>query len=167
MAEEKVAAQENAPQPQFNIERIYLKDLSLECPKGYDAFVKQWKPRIDLDINNTQTKLSDNLYEVVLRLTVTARDTDSDESIYLIEIQQAGSFRVAGIPEVDLRRALSTFAPTTLFPYARETIDSLVTKANFPPLRLAPINFDMLLAQAIQRQKKAEEAGVEDKETIQ
>lgn len=168
MAEENTAAQEKAPQPQFNIERIYLKDLSLECPKGYDAFIKQWKPRIDLDINNTQSKLADNLYEVVLRLTITAKDTDSDESIYLIEIQQAGSFRVAGIAEAELRRALSTVAPTTLFPYARETIDSLVTKANFPPLRLAPINFDMLLAQAIQRQKQAQESqGEEVKETLQ
>lgn len=165
MAEEQ-AATEKAPQPKFGIERVYLKDLSLECPKGYAAFNQQWKPRVDLDINNSQTKIEDDLYEVVLRLTITAKDAnaDTDESIYLIEIQQAGTFRASGLAEADLRRVLSTVAPTTLFPYARETIDSVVVKANFPPLRLAPINFDMLLAQAIQRQKEANE---EQTETIQ
>ena len=168
MAEEQTATNENAPKAQFGIERIYLKDLSLECPKGYEAFQKPWKPRVDLDINNSQNKLADDLYEVVLRLTVTAKDTDSDESIYLVEIHQAGTFRASGIPDAELRRVLSTVAPTTLFPYARETIDGLVTKANFPPLRLAPINFDMLLAQAVQRQKHAQESAASDEnaETI-
>lgn len=169
MAEEQAAAQENAPKPQFGIERIYLKDLSLECPKGHDAFKLEWKPRIDLDINNSQTKLEDDLYEVVLRLTITAKNAETEESIYLIEIHQAGTFRASGIADAELRRVLSTVAPTTLFPYARESIDSLVTKANFPPLRLAPINFDLLLAQAIQRQKQAQEnqASEEAAETIQ
>lgn len=156
MAEEQAAASEKPSAPQFGIERVYLKDVSLECPKGAEAFTKSWKPRVDLDINNAQTKLADDLYEVVLRLTITAKDVDSEESIYLIEIHQAGTFRVQGFSEADLRRVLATAAPTTLFPYARETVDSLVVKANFPALRLAPINFDMLLAQAIKSQKEAE-----------
>lgn len=149
-----------APSAQFSIERVYVKDLSLECPLGAKAFGKAWKPRVDLDINNTQTKLADDLYEVVLRLTITAKDNESEENIYLVEIHQAGTFKVAGLPEQELRRVLATLAPSTLFPYARETVDSLVVKANFPPLRLAPINFDMLLAQAIQRQKQAEKTEV-------
>lgn len=165
MAEETAPAEQAETQPQFGIERIYIKDLSVECPQGPAAFGKPWKPRIDLDINNSQSKLADDLYEVVLRLTITAADNESDENFYLVEIQQAGTFRAAGMSEQDLRRVLATLAPSTLFPYARETVDSLVNKANFPPLRLAPINFDMLLAQAIQKQKQAEDSS--NTETVQ
>ena len=165
MAEEQQATTENSQAPQFAIERVYLKDVSLECPQGAEAFGKPWKPRINLDINNAQTKLADDIYEVVLRLTVTVQDNESEENIYLIEIHQAGAFRVTGLPEQELRRVLATVAPTTLFPYARETIDGLAVKANFPPLCLAPINFDMLLAEAVKRQQQAEQ--VEGSETVQ
>lgn len=168
MAEEQqeVATEQAPQQAQFGIETIYLKDLSLECPQGAVAFTKAQKPKVNMDINNAQSKLADDVYEVVLRLTVTVQDNETDENIYLIEIQQAGIFRVKGIPDEDLRRVLATVAPTTLFPYARETIDSLVTKANFQPLRLAPINFDALLAEAVKRQQEAEQQA-EGTETVQ
>lgn len=154
--EETTAAPEQAVQPQFAIERIYIKDLSLECPKGVAAFGKAWKPKMDLDLNNSQDKVAEDLYEVVLSLTVKATDAESGDTVYLVEVQQAGTFRAAGIPETDLRRLLATMAPSTLFPYARETIDGLVTKAGFAPVRLAPINFDALLAQAVQKHQAAE-----------
>ncbi len=149
-------AGDGAQQAHFGIDRIYLKDLSLECPQGSSAFSKPWKPRIDLDINSSQGKLSEDLYEVVLRLTVTTKEEESQDTLFLIEIHQAGTFRVKGLSDVDVRHALATAAPTALFPYARETIDSLAVRANFPPLHLAPINFDALLAQAVERQKRAE-----------
>lgn len=161
MADEQQAATEQPQAPaaaQFGVERIYLKDISLECPQGAAAFGKDWKPRVNLDINNAQGKLAEDVYEVVLRLTITVQDNDSQENIYLIEIQQAGAFRVTGLQDQELRRVLATMAPATLFPYARETIDSLAVKANFPPLRLAPINFDALLAEAVKRQQEAEQA---------
>ena len=160
MAEEQEAAgteQQEQQQAQFGIESIYLKDLSLECPQGAAAFGKQWKPRVNMDINNAQSKLADDLYEVVLRLTIRVQDNESGDNIYLIEIHQAGAFRITGLPDPELRRILATVAPNTLFPYARETIDGLVIKANFPPLRLAPINFDALLAEAVKRQQQSEQ----------
>lgn len=168
MAEEQQeAATEQTEQPaQFGIERIYLKDVSLECPQGALAFGKPWKPRINMDINNSQNKLADDVYEVVLKLTVTVQDDESSDNIFLVEIHQAGAFRVAGFPDQEVRRVLATVAPNTLFPYARETIDSLVVKANFPPLRLGPINFDALLAEAVKRQQEAEQQG-EGTDTVQ
>ena len=153
---------QQAPKVQFGIERIYLKDLSLESPLGAAAFSKAWKPRVNLDINSSQSKLDEDLYEVVLKLTVTTKDDDSDETLYLVEIHQAGSFRARGLAGQELQQVLATVAPATLFPYARETVDSIVNKANFPPLRLAPINFDLLFAQAIQKHKEGAES-----ETVQ
>ncbi|MEQ9210862.1 MAG: protein-export chaperone SecB [Pseudomonadales bacterium] len=163
MANEETGAtggtEQQTQKPTFGIDRIYLKDVSLECPKGFEAFSnKSLKPRVEMDINNVQNKITDELYEVVLGLTVNVKDVESDESIYLIEIEQAGTFRVVGLPEQDLRRVLSTMAPSTLFPYAREAIDDLVLKANFPPLRLSPVNFDMLFSQALQKQQEKAEA---------
>jgi len=157
--EETGATEQQTQKPTFGIDRIYLKDVSLECPKGVEAFFNNsWKPRVEMDINNVQNKINDELYEVVLGLTVTVKDTESQESIYLIEIEQAGTFRVSGIADQDLRRILSTMAPSTLFPYAREAIDCLVLRANFPPLRLSPVNFDALFAQALQKQQQDAEA---------
>ena len=154
---------EQSKAPQFAIERIYLKDLSLEAPRGPEAF-KTWQPAVNLDINTKQTTLQDGVHEVVLTLTVNVKEKDSEAIYFLIEIQQAGIFRTANIPAAELRKALASVAPSTLFPYARESVDSLATKAGFPPLRLAPINFDALLQQAIKQQG---EAGVPPQETIQ
>ncbi len=168
MANEETGATEQQTQrPRFGIERIYLKDVSLECPKGNEAFSKSWNPRVDMDLNNAQNKISDELYEVVLRITATVKDGESGDNYYLIEIEQAGTFRVVDIPEEELRRVLSTVAPSALFPYARETIDSLVTKANFPPLRLAPINFESLYQRAVDQQKQAETNSPDNSDTVQ
>jgi preprotein translocase subunit SecB len=135
-------------QPFFAIDRIYVKDISLECPRGLEAF-KSWSPTINLDINTKQTQLQEGTHEVVLTLTVRARERESELTYFLVELQQAGLFRTANIAESELRRVLATIAPATLFPYARETIDGLVVKAGFPPLHLAPINFDALLKAAM------------------
>lgn len=147
---------------QFAIERIYIKDLSLESPRGLEAF-KGWKPTINLDINTKQTTLQEGLHEVVLTLTVNVREKDTDAVYFLIEIQQAGVFRTANIPDTELRRLLATVGPTTLFPYARESIDSLSVKAGFPPLQIAPINFDAMMQAAMQKQSQ----GASASDTIQ
>lgn len=153
MTEQEKSANPSAEAPQFAIERIYVKDVSLETPMGLEAFGK-WQPQINLDINTRHNKIDDTRYEVVLRLTVTAKQADSEESYFLIEIHQAGLFVAQNFPENELLRLLGTLAPATLFPYAREAIDSLAVKANFPPLRLAPINFDLLWQNA-QAQKNS------------
>ncbi len=149
-------ANEQSQAPFFAIERIYVKDISLECPRGLEAF-KSWTPAVNLDINTKQVSLQEGLHEVVLTVTARVTEKDSESVYFLVEIHQAGLFRTANIGESELRRVLATVAPATLFPYARESVDSLAIKAGFPPLRLAPINFDALLKAA--SDKQASEAG--------
>jgi len=137
-------------QQQFSLQRIYVKDVSFETPQGPDVFRQQWKPRVNLEINTRQNRIDDNNFEVVLTLSVTA--TQDDKTAFLAEVQQAGIFFVAGMSEAQLRQALGTVCPNILFPYAREAIDNLVTRGSFPPLMLAPVNFDALYQQAVKQQ---------------
>jgi preprotein translocase subunit SecB len=157
MAENQQAAgTENQNQPQFALQRIYVKDLSFESPNAPLVFQEQWKPQVNLDLNTAHNKISDNQYEVVLSLTVTAKVA------YIVEIQQAGVFMVSGIEGPQLGQMLGAYCPTILFPYAREAIDGIVNKGSFPALMLAPVNFDAIYAQALKR--KQEEAAGEAKE---
>ena len=136
---------------QFLIQRIYTKDLSLENPMGPKAFTITDQPTINQDLASEINKINDELYETILKLTITA--SLDDKAIFLVEIQQAGLFAIKGIEGDNLSRVLNTVCPQILFPYARETIDSALTKATFPPLMLPPINFDALYAQALEEQK--------------
>lgn len=152
-------ADENTQQPaqQFALQRIYIKDVSFETPQGIEIFRQQWKPRVNLEMNTRQTKIDDQNYEVVLTLSVTA--TQDDKTAFIAEVQQGGIFFVAGIAEPQLRQVLATVCPSILFPYAREAIDNLATRGSFPPLMLAPVNFDALYAQALkQQQDKGQQA---------
>jgi preprotein translocase subunit SecB len=161
MAENQQAAgNENQNQPQFALQRIYVKDLSFESPNSPLVFQEQWKPQVNLDLNTAHNKLSDNQYEVVLSLTVTAKV--GDKVAYIVEIQQAGVFLVAGIEGAQLGQMLGAYCPNILFPYAREAIDATVNRGSFPALMLAPVNFDAIYAQALKR--KQEEAVGEAKE---
>ncbi|GAA6167004.1 protein-export chaperone SecB [Sessilibacter corallicola] len=165
MAEEHAAGQaasEGSEQKvQFAIQRIYIKDLSFEAPMGAQAFRKQWKPAINQELNTKTTKIDENLYEVILTLTVTVKI--EEETAFLVEVQQGGAFTVAGLEGQQLAHALNTACPQILFPYAREAIDGVVTKGSFPALMLPPVNFDALFAQAVaQAQQNAEAKGQED-----
>ncbi len=139
-------------QPQFALKRVYLKDASLETPAAPGVFTKQWQPEVNLDINTRSTSLDEGHFEVVLSLTVTVKN--EGEPAFLIEVQQAGIFLLAGLGEAETKHTLGAFCPNILFPYAREAIDNLASKASFPALMLAPVNFDALYAQ--QQQKAAE-----------
>ena len=143
-------AEEQAPQ--FSIQRIYLKDISLEAPNSPQSFTQEWKPDINLEMNTQSQELGEDVYEVVLTLTVTAKN--EADTAFLIEVQQAGIFVVSGMEEGETHHALGAFCPNILFPYARETIDSLVVKASFPALMLAPVNFDALFAQQVEKMQK-------------
>ena len=148
-ANEPVAAGENSTSAgiEFSVQRIYLKDLSFESPQGAKSFTRQWKPKVNQDLSTKIAKLDDNHYEVVLSITITV--TDETDTLYLAEIHQAGVFFVKGLNEQQLAGILNTQCPNILFPYARETIDSVVTKGTFPALMLPPINFDALFQQAV------------------
>ena len=164
MAEESTqenqgSATEQNPQPQFSLERIYLKDLSYETPMGIDASKTKVNPQVNQELSTKTNKADDNYYEVVLTLTVTVKNKDSDDVIYLIEVQQAGLFLVKGIEGKQLAQVLNTHCPNILFPYAREAVDSVVTKGSFPALMLPPINFDALFQQALLQAKAQAENG--------
>src|SRR5262249_47936108 len=126
-------------QPQFALQRIYLKDVSFESPASPLVFTQPWQPQARIEVGTQATRLSDDRYEIVITLTLTA-EQDS-KTVLLIEIQQAGLFLIAGIDESALPQVLHVTCPTMLFPYLRETIDSLSLKGSFPPVLLAPIDF--------------------------
>ncbi len=144
MSEEKAAE----TQQQIDIQKIYLRDASLETPNSPRIFAEQWSPQIKLQINTGTNALAENLHEVVLTLTVTA--TLGDRTAFLVEVQQAGVFALQGFAKEQLGALLGAFCPNMLFPYARETVDSMVVRAGFPPLMLKPINFDALYHQHVQ-----------------
>lgn len=132
-------------QPQFGIQRLYLKDVSFESPNAPGIFRKEWKPQVKLDLNTQTRQLEENVFEVTLTLTVAAKV--QEETAFLCEVQQAGIFTVSGFNDDVRDQMLGAYCPNILFPYAREAIDSLVIKGSFPALMLAPVNFDALYAQ--------------------
>lgn len=139
-------------QQQFAIQRVYVKDVSFEAPMGVNAFSQPWKPQVNQEINSKNQKVGDNQYEVVLSLTITVKL--DDQVAFLVEIQQAGLFAIRGLEDQQLTQVLNTMCLQILFPYARETIDSLASKGSFPALMLPPINFDALFAQAVAQSKE-------------
>ncbi|WP_053981580.1 protein-export chaperone SecB [Marinagarivorans algicola] len=160
MADENNAqAQAPAQGPQFMLQRIYLKDMSFEAPQGVEAFKQQWNPKIGQDINTTSTKVDDNHFEVVLKLTINV--TMEDKTVFLVEVQQAGLFLVKDIEGQQLAQLLNTMCPQILFPYAREAVDNCALKGSFPALALPPINFDALFARAVAQQQAQQEAASE------
>jgi len=148
-------SEEQNVQPQFSLQRIYIKDASMESPNSPQVFLKEWQPEINMDMNTAVNQLDENNFEVILTVTVTAKN-DGD-SAFLCEVQQAGIFAIGGLSEQELHHTLGAFCPNILFPYARESVDTFVTKASFPPLMLAPVNFDALYAQQLEQQAAAGE----------
>lgn len=158
MADEQAAAAD-APAQQFTIQRIYTKDVSFESPSTPGVFRKQWQPAVNVDLNTKSSKVDEeNNYEVVVTLTVTAKI--DEETAFLVEVQQAGIFFITGVEGEAMRQLLAIMAPNILFPYAREAIDGLVVKGGFPPLALAPINFEAMYRQAVAQQQAQQQAQV-------
>ncbi|HBX37944.1 protein-export chaperone SecB [Pseudohongiella sp. SYSU M77423] len=145
------AGQEGQQGPMFALQRIYLKDSSFESPKTPEVFRSQWAPKITFNLNTSNSKIADGVYDVVLKLTIEAKQDDN--IAFLVEVQQAGIFTCNGFAEADLERVLATVCPNILFPYARETIDALVTRGSFPAVMLAPVNFDAVYAQSKAQQQ--------------
>ena len=145
------AAQE-AQGPQFSQQRIYVRDLSFEAPKSPEIFRQEWTPSVELDLNTRQKPLEGDFHEVVLTLSVTVKT--AGEVAFIAEVQQAGIFLISGLDAAAMSHTLGAFCPNILFPYAREALDNLVTRGSFPALMLAPVNFDALYAQELQRMQQ-------------
>ena len=154
--QQNTAATEDDTSPQFSLQRIYVRDLSFEAPKSPAIFRQQWEPTVALDLNTRQKPLEGDFYEVVLTLSVTVKN--AEEVAFIAEVQQAGIFLIKNLDPASMNHTLGAFCPNILFPYARETLDSLVTRGSFPALMLSPVNFDALYAQELQRQQQSAQA---------
>ncbi len=151
-----MSEQQEPQQIEFNIQRIYVKDISFECPNSPEIFKKEWAPEVSMDIDTKSAKLEDGVYDVVLTLTTTAKI--GDDVAFLCEVQQAGIFSIGQLEGAQLAHCLNAFCPNILFPYAREAVSSLVTRGTFPQLNLAPVNFDALFQQAVANKQAQAEA---------
>jgi preprotein translocase subunit SecB len=142
---------------QISIQKIYIKDFSFESPQAPSVFTKtDWEPKTNLNLRSTHSDLGDNNHDVVLTLTVETKH--EDKTLFLVELHQAGIFGISGYEGAELAAILGSFCPSSLFPYARESIASIVAKGGFPEFVLQPINFDALFAQS-QKTAAAESDG--------
>ncbi len=138
--------------PLFAIEKVYVKDLSLEVPNAPAIFLETDTPEVGLQLETGIQRVADEIYEVVLTVTVTAKL--GEKTVFLVEVGQGGIFRVRNIPEENIEPLLSVACPNILFPYAREAVADAVTRAGFPAVVLQPVNFEALYA----RRKEQEAA---------
>jgi len=142
------------PAQKFEIQKVYIKDLSFETPNSPKIFTEKWSPKTDVHIQTENAKLDDNIHEVAIIVTVTA--TQDEKTAFLVEVKQAGIFFIDNFPEEQQKQLLGSYCPNILFPFARETVSELVTKGGFPQLLLNPVNFDALYQQhlnAVKEQK--------------
>lgn len=151
MAEQAQAQQTGQKQPEFGIQRIYIRDLSFEAPKSPKIFLQEWQPELNIDLHTKTEKLEQDLHEVVLTVTVTVKM--KDEVAFLVEVKQAGIFAIKDFPEDQLKPMLGSFCPNILYPYARQVITETVVNGGFPQLYLAPVNFDALYNQQLETEK--------------
>ena len=161
MSEQEQPQQPGADgQPLFGVEKIYLKDMSLELPNAPQVFFEREAPQVEVNIHNEATGLpQEGLYEVVLTVTVTAKI--ADRTVFLVEAAQAGIFQIRNVPQADLEAVLGTLCPNTLLPYAREAVASLVQRAGLPPVTLQHMNFDLLYQQRLAEQAQAAATGAQ------
>ena len=143
---------DNTNQPNFVIQKIFTKDISFEAPNTPAIFTEQWQPDAKVNVNTKSTLLEENVHEVELTLTVDVKN--ANKTAYLIEITQSGIFTIENMPDDQVKPMLGAFCPTTLFPYAKEAIDSAVNKAGFPQSNINPVNFDALYMQKVSSQQK-------------
>ncbi len=126
----------------INLQRIYVRDISLEVPNAPHVFEKEWRPKVDAHVNSSSRMIKDNVYESSLKIEVTAKN--DSKIAFIVDVTQCGSFVLANLNREELSRTLGITCPNTLFPYARETLDNLLMKGGMPPMHLAQINFHAL-----------------------
>jgi preprotein translocase subunit SecB len=150
----QAGGEEQASQAGFGIEKLYVKDASIEVPNAPQIFTNRTAPQVSVELANSASKLDEGVFEVVIKVTVTAKIEDS--TAFLVEVAQAGIFGIRGIPDDNLEMILAITCPNILFPYAREAVSDMVTRAGFMPILLNPINFEALYAQQKMEENKSE-----------
>ncbi len=154
-ASNEAAPADQNTQPGFGIEKLYVKDASIEVPNAPQIFTDRTAPQVSVELGNTGQKLDEGVYESAIKVTVTAKI--GEKVAFLVEITQAGIFAVRNVPDENLEIIMGVTCPNILFPYAREAVSDMVSRAGFAPVLLNPINFEALFMQ--QKQQQAENAG--------
>jgi preprotein translocase subunit SecB len=140
-------------QATFQIEKIYVKDMSLELPNAPQVFAQATQPQVEVQISSEAGQFAEGVYEVSVSATVTAKA--GDRTLFLAEAVQAGIFSVRNVPEEEMQPLLAIGCPNILFPYLRETISDIITRGGFPPVLLSPVSFEQIYLQRMQEQQGA------------
>jgi preprotein translocase subunit SecB len=144
---------EQNEQPVFGIEKLYVKDISVEVPNAPEIFLEREAPQVEIQLNSAGRGLGDGAFEVLLTVTVTAKL--GEKTVFLVEVGQAGIFRILNVPNEQIEPLIAVACPNILFPYARETVSDAVTRAGFSPVVLQPVNFEAMYMQRLQEQASA------------
>ena len=144
---------EQNEQPVFGIEKLYVKDLSVEVPHAPEIFLEREAPQIEIQLGTSGRAIGEGVYEVVLTVTVTAKM--QEKAVFLVEIGQGGIFRILNVPNEQIEPLIAVACPNILFPYAREAVSDAVTRAGFAPIVLQPVNFEAMYMQSLQEQAAA------------
>jgi preprotein translocase subunit SecB len=134
-------------QPAFSIEKIYVKDLSLEVPGAPQVFLQGEQPQVEVQLGQSAQQLQEGVFEVALKVSVSAKV--GEKTMFLVEVEQGALFQIRNVPEAEMGPVLGIVCPNILFPYARETVSDLINRAGFPPVLLAPINFETIYQQRL------------------
>jgi len=138
-------------QPVFGIEKLYIKDLSVEVPNAPEIFLEREAPQVEIQLNTGGRGIGEGVFEVVLTVTVTAKL--ADKTVFLVEVGQAGIFRIMNVPQEQIEPLIAVACPNILFPYAREAVSDAVTRAGFSPIVLQPVNFESMYMARLQEQQ--------------
>jgi|APFre7841882724_1041349.scaffolds.fasta_scaffold04799_3 preprotein translocase subunit SecB len=152
-ASNEAAQAEQNTQPGFGIEKLYVKDASIEVPNAPQIFTERTAPQVGVELGNNAQKLDEGVFEVTVKVTVTAKI--GEKTAFLVEVTQAGIFAIRNVPEENLEVIIAVTCPNILFPYAREAVSDMVTRAGFAPVLLNPINFEALYMQHKQQAENA------------
>ena len=144
---------EQNEQPVFGIEKLYVKDLSVEVPNAPQIYLEREAPQVEIQLGTGGNGLGDGVYEVVLTVTVTAKL--EEKTVFLVEVGQAGIFRIMNVPNEQIEPLIAVACPNILFPFAREAVSDAVTRAGFSPIVLQPVNFEAMYMQRLQEQAPA------------
>lgn len=143
------------PEQHFSVEKIYLKDLSLEIPNSPQVFAERESPKIDISLRNEARALEAGVFEVVLTSTVTAKV--QDRTVFLVEAAQAGIFQLRNVPQEQVEAVLNVVCGNVLFPYLRETVANVVSRGGFPPFLMNHVSFEALYEQRLQQQQQQQQ----------
>ena len=151
---------DEAQQPVFSIEKLYVKDLSLEVPNAPQCFLERDPPQVDVQLQTTGTAVGEGVFDVVLTVTVSAKIGEKTQ--FLVEVAQAGLFQIRNVPEEELEPVIAVACPNILFPFVREVVSDAISRAGFPPVLLAPVNFENVYRQRLMAEQERQAEGASE-----